>query len=380
MANIFEYLDWRGDISFEADPFNAVDNLVLSWMAYVHMDDIMPCGICNVSVSVKDAIEKFFQIYDLEEKLQEYSLTKTSALLFHKLADCPRFSNMRIVNYVNNISEELQKQFSAMTIEVDKDTLYIAYRGTDDTIVGWREDFNMSFLPDIPSQMDAAKYLQDTLRNRSEKVILGGHSKGGNLAVYAAMKSPKEIKDRIIIAYNNDGPGFLNNILQSEEYQEILPKVRTIVPESSVIGMLLGHEEEYEIVRSSQRGIMQHDAGSWEVRRNDFVYLDSLSNASKFLNASLKKWVAGLDEEQRKKFVDSLFQMLEASGAKTTGELYALGLKNLGNARKVFGSMSAEDKQQFMLVVKSLFDIVNQNMKASIRKSDRNGQETTAKE
>lgn len=369
MANIFDYLDWRGDISFQEDPFNEVDNLVLSWMAYVHLDGILPSGVCNVSVTIGEAAERFFQIYDLEEKLKEYSLTRTSALLFHKLKDCPRFSDMRILNYVNHISVELQQQFSAMTIEIDKDLLYIAYRGTDDTIVGWREDFNMSFLPSVPSQIEAVEYLNTSVRDRAERLILGGHSKGGNLALYAAMHCESTIKDKIIRVFNNDGPGFLSDVLQSKEYQEILPRVTTIVPESSIIGMLLGHEEEYEIVRSSQRGIMQHDAGTWEVERNGFVYLDSLSNSSKFLNKSFKEWVYHLDEEHRKMFVDGLFQMLEAAGAKTTGELYTLGFKNVSGALKVFNGMDMEMKQNLLLIARRLFDIMNHNLKAERRKA-----------
>lgn len=368
MANIFDYLDWRGDISFTEDPFNVVDNLILSWMAYVGLDEVMPCGICNEPITIKDASARFFQLYDLEEKLKGVCLTRTSVLLFSKLAECSRFQNMRILNYVNHISEELQKQFSAMTIEIDKNTLYIAFRGTDDTIVGWREDFNMSFQPVVPSQIEAANYLEETVKGRSEKLIVGGHSKGGNLAVYASMKASKDVKNRIIRVYNNDGPGFQKYILESSEYQEIIPKVKTIVPESSIIGMLLGHEEEYEIVHSSQRGIMQHDAGTWEVMRNSFVYLDSVSNASKFLDNTIKEWIATLDTNQRKEFVDRLFEILESQGAKTTNELSAMGLKNLVGAIKVIGNMDPVVKRNLSIVVKSLFSIINQNLKTSFRK------------
>lgn len=368
MANLLDYLEWRGDISLEADPFNAVDNLVLSWMAYVNLDEIMPTGICNQPITVKEAIQKFFTIYNLEDKLKEASLTKTSALLFSKLGDCSRFYNMRITNYVNNVSEELQKQFSAMTIEIDENTRYIAFRGTDDTIVGWREDFNMGLMTCVPSQLDAVRYLEEAVEEGSQKLILGGHSKGGNLAVYAAIKCRPDIKRRIVQVYNNDGPGFQREILESREYQEMLPRIKTIVPESSIVGMLLGHEEEYEIVQSSQKGIMQHDAGTWEVRRNSFVYLDSVSNASKFLDRSLKEWVESLDEEHRKTFVDSLFTILDASGAKTTVELNAMGLKSLNSALKAIGNMDQEVKHKLRLIIKSLFMIINQNRKSAIRK------------
>lgn len=367
MANIFDYLTWRGDISLREDPFNEVDSLVLAWLSYVSLDDVMPGGGHNRPMTIEEAGRAFFEQNDLEERLKGFSLTKTSALLFHELINCPRFSQMKIINYANHISEELQQQFSAMTIQIDKDTLFVAFRGTDDTIVGWREDFNMSFLPSVPSQIEAATYVTTTLRNRPEKFIFGGHSKGGNLAVYAAVHAPAELKSRIIQVYNHDGPGFLHDVLESAEYKEMLPKIKTIVPESSIIGMLLGHEEEYEIVKSTQKGIMQHDAGSWQIIRNEFVYLDSLSNSSKFLNHSLKEWVSGLNEEQRKEFVDGLFQMLEAAGAKTTGELYSSGWKSLSSAVKAFNGMDLEMKQNLMIITKSLFEIMNQNMKVAMR-------------
>lgn len=372
MANILDYLEWRGDIRLENDSFNAVDNLVLSWMAYVNLDEIMPNGITNEPITIAQAIDKFFTIYDLQDKLKEASLTRTSALLFARLADCPRFGTMKLLNYVNHISEELQEQFCAMTIEIDENTRYIAFRGTDDTIVGWREDFNMGLMTQVPSQLEAVRYLEETAAGGEHRLILGGHSKGGNLAVYAAFQCSPSIQDRIIQVYNNDGPGFQKEILDSPKYQAMLPRIRTIVPESSIVGMLLGHEEEYDIVKSSQKGIMQHDAGTWEVSRNDFIYLDSVSNASRFLDKSLKEWIESLDDEHRQIFVDSLFAVLDAPGAKTTVELSAMGLKGITSAWKAVSSMDAEVKHNLWLIISSLFKIMNQNRKTAIRKEHHN--------
>lgn len=255
-----------------------------------------------------------------------------------------------------------------MTIEIDEDTRYIAFRGTDDTIVGWREDFNMGLMANVPSQLEAVEYVEQTALEGNHRLILGGHSKGGNLAVYAAFRCDKTIRDRIIQVYNNDGPGFQKEILDSPEYQAMLPRIRTIVPESSIVGMLLGHEEEYDIVKSSQKGIMQHDAGTWEVKRNNFVYLDSVSNASRFLDRSLKEWVESLDEERRQIFVDSLFAVLDAPGAKTTVELNAMGMKGLTSAWKAVSNMDAEVKHNLWLIIRSLFKIMSQNRKTAIRK------------
>lgn len=229
----------------------------------------------------------------------------------------------------------------------------------------------MGLMVSVPSQLDAVDYLEKTVGKGKHKLILGGHSKGGNLAVYAAFRCSQNVKERIIQVYNNDGPGFQKEILDSKEYQEMLPKIRTIVPESSIVGMLLGHEEEYDIVKSSQKGIMQHDAGTWEVKRNDFVYLDSVSNSSRFLDRSLKEWVASLDDERRQIFVDSLFAILDAPGAKTTVELNSMGIKGLTSAWKAVNNMDAEVKHNLRLIIHSLFRIMNQNRKAAIRKDNK---------
>lgn len=365
MANIIDYLDWRGDVSLREDPFNAVDNLVLSWMAYVDLDEIMPKAFGAEPMTIKEAVNRFFTKYDLDEKLNEKSLTRTSALLFYKMGECPRFANMRISNYVNYISEELEQQFSAMTIEIDEKTIYIAYRGTDDTIVGWKEDFNMSFLPFVPSQAAAVRYLEATMKSRNwrKKIILGGHSKGGNLAVYASIKCSKAIRRKIVQVYNNDGPGFLEDTLQTEEYREMLSRIRTIVPESSVVGMLLGHEEQYDVVVSSQKGILQHDAATWEVQRNDFIYLESVSDSSVRLDKALKRWLSAQNEEQRRLFVDQIFALLDATGAKTTLEIGTMGIKNVNQVLKVMANMDPEVKQKLREFWRALFEITNENRK-----------------
>ncbi|MBE5875932.1 MAG: DUF2974 domain-containing protein [Lachnospiraceae bacterium] len=366
MANIIDYLDWRGDVSLREDPFNAVDNLVLSWMAYVNLDEIMPKEFGSESMTIKEVVNLFFTKYDLEEKLSEKSLTRTSALLFYKMGDCPRFANMRISNYVNYISEELEQQFSAMTIEIDEKTMYIAYRGTDDTIVGWKEDFNMSFLPFVPSQEAAVRYLEATMKSRNwrKRIIVGGHSKGGNLAVYASIKCNKAIRRKIIQVYNNDGPGFLEETMQLAEYQEMLPRIRTIVPESSVVGMLLGHEEQYDVVVSSQKGILQHDAATWEVQRNDFIYLESVSDSSMRLDKALKKWLSAQNEAQRRLFVEQIFALLEATGAKTTLELAAMGLKNANQVIRAMANMDPEVRQKLREFVRALIEITSDERKA----------------
>lgn len=355
MANITDYMIWRGDLTMRQDGFNEVDNLILSQLSYVDFKNIVP-GIGNTkSISLKDASRIFFSVYDKEEIMAQVSLTKKSALVLEKTAKCDRFANLQLSKYVNKINYSENKQFSAISMELDDGTVYVAYRGTDDTIVGWKEDFYMSFMSPVPAQIEAVKYLEDTVGGSEKRFRIGGHSKGGNLAVYAAVKCSPAIKDRIIEVYNNDGPGFDREMIDSEEYRQMRTKIRTIVPQSSVVGMLLEHEEEYAVIKSNQNGIRQHDALSWEVLGKQFFYVDNLSRESKFFDESLKAWVNKLEKSHREQFVESLFNVLDELGVKNVADFSHGKFKKMSGIIKAISNMPAENKEVLSKTIKLLF-------------------------
>ena len=198
--------------------------------------------------------------------------------LGHKMAASRRFSDLTLCAYVSRTDEETQTQFSALTILLSDKTAYIAFRGTDDTIVGWKEDFNLAFLPVVPAQKMAAEYLSAAAAALpSHPLRVGGHSKGGNLAVYSAVFCGEAVQNQLMRVYNNDGPGFRTSLLGLPEHRRVADKITTILPESSVVGMLLEHEERYEVVRSTQSGLWQHDGFSWQVRGERFEHLPDLT-------------------------------------------------------------------------------------------------------
>lgn len=280
--------------------------------------------------------------------------------------NCPRYANIRISNFVNKVDETSQMQFAAMLFELDRKLSCIVYRGTDDSLVGWREDFNMSFMTCVPSQQESVHYLQQVAMLRRGKIILCGHSKGGNLAVYAAMHVRKPLRNRILQIYNNDGPGFTQDMIVKERYQELFPKIRTFLPESSIVGMLFERSEKYEIVKSTQKGLKQHDAGTWEIERNHFVYANNVSPTCKIIDESLKAWIASLDAEQKKIYVESIFGVLDSMGIKTVNEFFSIGLKGFNSAFRTFSGMDSEVKQKILEITKILFEITGQNLKANL--------------
>lgn len=249
-------------------------------------------------------------------------------VLVQKAAQTARFGSLRLLGYVNRIDEETQTQFSAMTMLLPDGSAYVAFRGTDDTIVGWKEDFNMAFTPEIPAQRYAADYLQQAAAALAFRPLLvGGHSKGGNLAVYAAVFCGEAIQKQIRAVYNNDGPGFYASLLELPEHRRIAGKITTLLPESSVVGMLLEHEEAYQVVRSTQIGLMQHDGFSWQVLGERFEHLTELAEGGRIMDQTLRSFLRELTEPQRAQFVDTLFDILTCTDASTLTDLKVGGLK-----------------------------------------------------
>lgn len=372
MANMEDYLQWRGDLTFEQAPFNDVDNLILSQLAYVDWKGIIPGTDMREGITLEAAAEIFFGLYDEKELIKVKSFIASAPFFMRKAAVTERFKHIWLTNYVDHIDESAEKQFSAFHALLEDGTVYIAFKGTDDTIVGWKEDFNMSFIMPVPSQIEALEYLNDTVRFRSGKLRLGGHSKGGNLAVYSAVNAPPRVKRKILEIYNNDGPGFDKKMVQSTEYQELLPRIRSIVPEQSVVGMLLEHDEDYKVVKSSNKGIMQHDAMSWQVLGNDFETVRCVSARSSQLRDAMGSWIDGMKNEDRSAFVETLFTLITASGAQTLSDLNSDFLKSANAALKAYTQMTKENKAMMRRMLLSLSDEIGK-VRRTKRTEDQTG-------
>ena len=317
ITNIFDYFTWRGDLTLEHSDFNEIDGVISARLAYLPFERIMGQQSMNAT-NIATAAKAFLELQDIELIV----LIKEDVHLLASLAESPRFQNMEIMMYVNQIDAETKTQFSVITVRITENRYFISFRGTDNTLIGWKEDFNMSFVCPVPAQELALHYVENIAHSVSGSFIIGGHSKGGNLAVYASSCCSNDIQERIEKVYNYDGPGFDDKILLTEGYKKICHRINTFVPQSSIVGMLLGHEEEYTIVHSAQiSGIWQHDTYSWEIKRDKFVYLESVDNSSRFIDYTLKAWVANLDYSQREKFVDTVYTVISETNAATLREL-----------------------------------------------------------
>ena len=359
MANIFDYIQWR-DLSIEKVEFNEIDNLILARLSYFPLD-----GVVNgeEEISITEAYEKYEKLENKGRILQQEDTT-----LFPILAKSTRFGKMKLTNYINKIDPKQEKQFSAVTILMPDNTIYVAYRGTDNTIVGWKEDFNMSFSELVPAQTDAANYLNNIAYKYKNNIRVGGHSKGGNLAVYAAAFCDTEIQDRIINVYNNDGPGFHEDIINTEEYKRVINKVTTYIPQDSIFGMLLNHEEKYTIVQSNEKGLMEHDAYSWQVLGKKFVVLKEVTNESKFIDKTIKNWLKDLDMDTRQQVIDIVFEILNSTNSKTIQDLKFSLVKNARIILSSYKQITPENKKMIEATVTALLGIVKENVKAEYKK------------
>ena len=306
MADLFDYLKWRGDLSFTQSPPNAVDALIFSGLSYIRYGGRV-AEQPQTPVSLSDAAEEFFGLPDHEERIQ---LKKDMELIYHA-SQTQRFGSVKLYQFRDVLLQEEQTQFAAITFLLDDGSAFIAFRGTDSTLVGWKEDFNMSFMQVVPAQLMALDYVRLVQAELWQPLRLGGHSKGGNLAVFAAARSSPAVQSRILQVYNHDGPGFNDYLMGDVGYQAMVPKIRTYVPQSSVIGMLLEHEEPYTVIRSKQMGLLQHDFYSWEVLGPGFIPMEEVTADSRFVSSTVKNWLGSMNSQERSQVVDALFGLLE---------------------------------------------------------------------
>ena len=354
MSNILDYIKWRGDLCITTDRFNEIDNLILSRLSYFPFDGLIDN---EEEITIEESYKRYNERGTVGRILQEEDID-----LFPLIAQSKRFGKIKLTRYVNKLDVKSEKQFSAITIILPDDTIYVAYRGTDNTIVGWKEDFNMSFSNLVPSQTDAVNYLNEVSKSYKCKIRVGGHSKGGNLAIYASTFCNTKIQDRIINVYNNDGPGFCDKVVNSKEYKKILSRVHTYIPQTSIIGRLLNHKEETTILKSTQTGIMQHDLYSWQLIGTKFVR-DELTNSSEFIDKTITNWLKEVQPEQREKFIDIFFEILNTTEVETLTEFSNKKFTNAITMLKTYKNIDEESKEIMIKTLNEFFKIAKKNIK-----------------
>ena len=354
MSNIIDYMEWRGDVPLGACGFNEIDNIILSSITFVNLDGIVPRDIDAEPLSFEGAMRAFERVAGERQYLgvlqPPYLLS-----IARTAVKCPRYRDARLIGFVNEIDEEKRMQFGALTFLLDDGSIYVAFRGTDDTLVGWKEDMMMGFHYPIPAQTRAVEYLERVAATHTGVIRLGGHSKGGNIAMWAAAFCNADTQNRIHLTYNNDGPGFLPEVVQMEQFKNVADRIVTFVPQSSVVGMLLEQSPVCHIIKSTQIGILQHDPMSWEVKGTHFVYLEKRSKSRAQADEKTKQWLYAMEPQERQKVIETLFAVIESTGAKTLTDLSEAKLKNFSMIMKSLRSLDKETRTMMGHAMITLF-------------------------
>lgn len=364
---ILDYVTWRGDVSFKESPLNEVDYLIFSQLVYVKFK-----GFVSEEFDKKSHYT-FLDVYNYFEKIGAYSAFNRTYVdsvsdkidgnplasieigeLLKRVAHAKRYKDILLYGHIDTLDEDKETQFSAVFLKINAKKGCIVYRGTDETIIGWKEDFNMAYMSPVPAQTEAVAYLEKCAKFFKGKLYVLGHSKGGNLAVYASAFCNKKIKNRIVHIENFDGPGFQKNILSTKEFDSICSKIKTYVPQYSVIGMLLGHEEEVIVVKSEKKGFSQHNPFLWCVQVNDFVCED-LSISSKKIDKSIKFWLEDVNLGKRALFINTLFSIMEAADIEHIGDFSEKKAKLAVSAIKTLTNLDREERNQLIDTIQSLF-------------------------
>lgn len=319
MGNILDYLDWRGDIPLSLIPFGRVDALILSVLTYVRLDGIVP-QVGQEDISIGDAAKAFFEAHSEKELREDKSFTNFAPEVLRKAAESRRFGKSSLRNYVNHVDLDNELQFSAMEIETEDGIPFVSFKGTDDTIIGWKEDFNISYRT-VPAEEEALAYLNYIHADTKGKIRLGGHSKGAHLAVYAGAFCLEEIRERITDIYENDGPGFNQEMMERLGHEKPQLQIHRLIPQTAIIGSLLCHFKKADIVRSDEKGVMQHNPISWQIMGGDFITEENNSKKGMLFEETFNTWIASVDKEDRKGFIDDMFSVLQAPGFTTIKEV-----------------------------------------------------------
>ena len=344
MANINDYLLWRGDLQIdEKNKINEIDYMILARCSYLRFDKIK----MEQEETFETASNKMKDLKD-----EEFLFNGDKELITY-LGKSERFKNMIITDYIKTSDKENEKQFGAITIHLSNETMYISFIGTDSTINGWKEDFNMAFMEHVPCQLAGKEYLEKIAKKYNTKsIVVGGHSKGGNVAIYSALTCDKSVQDRIIKVNNYDGPGFKQKFVETYENYEMVKKIETFIPQDSIIGRMLNHKEKITIIYSTEKGIMQHDIYSWQVLKDEVLKLEKNTQTSEDINDTLNKWLETTTDKQRELFFNTIFEIINSTEAETFGDISSSLTTSIPMILKKYKEISSEDKKALTKMTK----------------------------
>ena len=362
MKNMLDYIKEFGHVSFEERAFSEIDALVLTELEYLPLENVVPSD---------ENGENFVTVKEIAEYMQEHKqelfdenpmmITQERHEVSQVIADAPRFQSLKFFGVVSEWDKDTTKQFAAVTVEVEPSVRLVIFRGTDDTLIGWKEDFLMTYSPLVAAQTDAKEYLAKQASLWDGDLMISGHSKGGNLAIYAAATQVEDVQLRIVDIFCFDSPGLYRSVLETKGYQNIVPLAMRYIPQDSLVGLMLESEVPYVIVKSNATGAMQHSAMTWEIEDGQFIKMEKLTRNSQLNDQTFKKWTESVSDEELELFWNVFFELLFSVGIDTVNDLYGQFMHYVQEFLKAAGNMDEEKRELLtriaLLLVSTRFEV-----------------------
>ena len=362
MKNMLDYIKEFGHVSFEERAFSEIDALVLTELEYLPLEKVVPSD---------ENGENFVTVKEIAEYMQEHKqelfdenpmmITEERHEVSQVIADAPRFQSLKFFGVVSVWDKDTTKQFAAITVEVEPSVRLVVFRGTDDTLIGWKEDFLMTYSPLVAAQTDAKEYLAKQASLWDGDLMISGHSKGGNLAIYAAATQVEDVQLRIVDIFCFDSPGLYRSVLETKGYQNIVPLAMRYIPQDSLVGLMLESEVPYVIVKSNATGAMQHSAMTWEIEDGQFIKMEKLTKNSQLNDQTFKKWTESVSDEELELFWNVFFELLFSVGIDTVNDLYGEFMHYVQEFLKAAGNMDEEKRELLtriaLLLVSTRFEV-----------------------
>lgn len=362
MKNMLDYIKEFGHVSFEERAFSEIDALVLTELEYLPLEKVVPSD---------ENGENFVTVKEIAEYMQEHKqelfdenpmmITQERHEVSQVIVDAPRFQSLKFFGVVSVWDKDTTKQFAAVTVEVEPSVRLVVFRGTDETLIGWKEDFLMTYSPLVAAQTDAKEYLAKQASLFDGDLMVSGHSKGGNLAIYAAATQEEDVQLRIVDIFCFDSPGLYRSVLETKGYQNIVPLAMRYIPQDSLVGLMLESEVPYVIVKSNATGAMQHSAMTWEIEDGQFIKMEKLTKNSQLNDQTFKKWTESVSDEELELFWNVFFELLFSVGIDTVNDLYGQFMHYVQEFLKAAGDMDEEKRELLtriaLLLVSTRFEV-----------------------
>lgn len=362
MKNMLDYIKEFGHVSFEERAFSEIDALVLTELEYLPLENVVPSD---------ENGENFVTVKEIAEYMQEHKqelfdenpmmMTEERHEVSQVVATASRYQGLKFFGVVSEWDKDTTKQFAAITVEVEPSVRLVIFRGTDDTLIGWKEDFLMTYSPLVAAQTDAKEYLAKQASLWGGDLMISGHSKGGNLAIYAAATQEEDVQLRIVDIFCFDSPGLYRSVLETKGYQNIVPLAMRYIPQDSLVGLMLESEVPYVIVKSNATGAMQHSAMTWEIEDGQFIKMEKLTKNSQLNDQTFKKWTESVSDEELELFWNVFFELLFSVGIDTVNDLYGQFMHYVQEFLKAAGNMDEEKRELLtriaLLLVSTRFEV-----------------------